>query len=189
MDLKDIFILLLVIFIFGTVIFGSLGSFFSNVNTAVADVAECVAGEEYFTVDFLQENARSISENSHLDRDFAGHSVSGRDSSGGDASVKSSFGKNNYGSESSAKDSSNKNNSGNDFSFIDNIPFIDILHPLGSSETTYEDYQIDKDTDMVDSEGNPIYLSVVSTSGGQMAPGIYEVYWSELGIINQTRIK
>ena len=113
----------------------------------------------------------------------------GRDSSGGDASVKSSFGKNNYGSESSAKDSSNKNNSGNDFSFIDNIPFIDILHPLGSSETTYEDYQIDKDTDMVDSEGNPIYLSVVSTSGGQMAPGIYEVYWSELGIINQTRIK
>ena len=87
MDLKDIFILLLVIFIFGTVIFGSLGSFFSNVNTAVADVAEGVAGEEYFTVDFLQENARSISENSHLDRDFAGHSVSGRDSSGGDASV------------------------------------------------------------------------------------------------------
>ena len=40
----------------------------------------------------------------------------------------------------------------------------------------------------MDSEGNPIYLTIISTSGGQMDPGIYEVYWSALGPINQTRI-
>ena len=57
-----------------------------------------------------------------------------------------------------------------------------------SSSVKYDDYQRDYMTDMVDSAGNPIYLSIVSTSGGQMDPGIYQVYWSALGPINQTRI-
>ena len=213
MDLKDILIVFIVILIFGTVIFGSIGSFFSHVNTAVADVAEGVASEEAFTVDFLQENARSISNGEHLDRDFSESTSSGHSGSSGSASSRSSSSGGDSGSLSSGgylsdrfvssedtssksgsgKDASgnslDKNNSDDGFSFIDNIPFIDILHPMGSSKTTYEDYQVDKDTDMVDSEGNPIYLSVVSTSGGQMEPGIYEIYWSKLGIINQTRIK
>ena len=58
----------------------------------------------------------------------------------------------------------------------------------GGGGVVYEDYQHDYETGLVDSEGNPIYLTIVSTSGGQMDPGIYEVYWSALGPINQTRI-
>ena len=54
--------------------------------------------------------------------------------------------------------------------------------------TSYEDYQQDYMTDMVDEYGKPIYLSIVSTKGGQSEPGIYEVYWSENGPINQTRV-
>ena len=57
-----------------------------------------------------------------------------------------------------------------------------------SSDVKYEDYQKDYETGMNDSDGNPIYLSIVSTNGGQMEPGIYEVYWSVNGPINQTRI-
>ena len=57
-----------------------------------------------------------------------------------------------------------------------------------SEEIIYGDWQKDQETGMLDVEGNPIYVSIVSSSGGQMDPGIYEVYWSELGPINQTRI-
>ena len=53
----------------------------------------------------------------------------------------------------------------------------------------YEDYQINYETDMVDEEGNPVILSIVSTSGNQSEPGVYKVYWSKLGVINQTKIK
>ena len=64
---------------------------------------------------------------------------------------------------------------------------------LGSSDSSssnhdYEEYQNDYETGMVDSDGNPIYLSVISTNGGQMEPGIYEVYWSANGQINQTKV-
>ncbi len=57
-----------------------------------------------------------------------------------------------------------------------------------SSKVGYDDYQRDYKTDMRDSNGNSIYLSIISTSGGQMEPGIYQVYWSSDGQINQTRI-
>jgi len=57
------------------------------------------------------------------------------------------------------------------------------------SPEKYDDYQINYTTDMVDEEGNPIILSIVSTSGNQFSPGIYKVYWSKLGVINQTKIK
>ena len=57
------------------------------------------------------------------------------------------------------------------------------------SQDEYGDYQINYTTDLVDEEGNPIILSVVSSSGGQIAPGVYEVYWSKLGVINQTKIR
>ena len=53
---------------------------------------------------------------------------------------------------------------------------------------SYDDWQEDQQTNMVDDDGNPIYLSIISTSGGQMDPGIYQVYWSGNGPINQTRI-
>ena len=53
----------------------------------------------------------------------------------------------------------------------------------------YEDYQINYETDIVDEEGNPVILSIVSTSGNQSEPGVYKVYWSKLGVINQTKIK
>ena len=41
----------------------------------------------------------------------------------------------------------------------------------------------------LDSNGNPIYLSVISSDGGDMEPGVYEVYWSKSGVINQTRVR
>lgn len=53
----------------------------------------------------------------------------------------------------------------------------------------YEDYQINYETDIVDEEGNPVILSIVSTSGNQSESGVYKVYWSKLGVINQTKIK
>ena len=52
----------------------------------------------------------------------------------------------------------------------------------------YDDWQKDYDTGLVDEDGNPIYRSVISTSGGQNDPGIYEAYWSANGPINETRI-
>ena len=56
-------------------------------------------------------------------------------------------------------------------------------------DKVYENYKVDKSTGMVDSNGNPIYLSVISSDGGDMEPGVYEVYWSKSGVINQTRVR
>ena len=56
------------------------------------------------------------------------------------------------------------------------------------SSSEYDDWQKDYETGMVDEDGNPIYKSVISTSGGQLEPGIYETYWSANGPINQTKI-
>ena len=52
----------------------------------------------------------------------------------------------------------------------------------------YDDWQKDYETGLFDEDGNPIYRSVISTSGGQYEPGIYEAYWSANGPINETRI-
>lgn len=52
----------------------------------------------------------------------------------------------------------------------------------------YDNWQKDYETGLYDEDGNPIYRSVFSTSGGQYDPGIYEAYWSANGPINETRI-
>ena len=57
-----------------------------------------------------------------------------------------------------------------------------------SSPKHYDDWQKDYETGLFDEDGNPIYHSVISTSGGQYDPGIYESYWSANGPINETRI-
>ena len=62
------------------------------------------------------------------------------------------------------------------------------LSPDSSSPKHYDDWQKDYETGLYDEDGNPIYRSVMSTSGGQYEPGIYESYWSANGPINETRI-
>ena len=57
-----------------------------------------------------------------------------------------------------------------------------------ASPKHYDDWQKDYETGLYDEDGNPIYRSVMSTSGGQYDPGIYETYWSANGPINETRI-
>ena len=57
-----------------------------------------------------------------------------------------------------------------------------------TSPKHYDDWQKDYETGLYDEDGNPIYRSVISTSGGQYDPGIYECYWSANGPINETRI-
>ena len=52
----------------------------------------------------------------------------------------------------------------------------------------YSDWQQDYETGTYDEDGNPIYRSVASTSGGQNSPGIYETYWSANGPISEQRI-
>ena len=39
-----------------------------------------------------------------------------------------------------------------------------------------------------DADGNPIYRTVSSTSGGENPAGIYETYWSAAGPISEERI-
>lgn len=57
-----------------------------------------------------------------------------------------------------------------------------------SSQKKYDDWQKDYETGEYDEDGNPIYRSVISTSGGQSEPGIYESYWSANGPISEERI-
>ena len=57
-----------------------------------------------------------------------------------------------------------------------------------SSQKKYDDWQKDYETGEYDEDGNPIYRSVISTSGGQSEPGIYESYWSASGPISEKRI-
>lgn len=57
-----------------------------------------------------------------------------------------------------------------------------------NSPKHYDDWQKDYETGEYDEFGSPIYRSVISTSGGQNEPGIYEAYWSENGPISEKRI-
>ena len=57
-----------------------------------------------------------------------------------------------------------------------------------SSPKQYDDWQKDYETGEYDEDGNPIYRSVISTSGGQSEPGIYETYWSANGPISEEKI-
>ena len=132
MTAKDILILILIVALFGTLIFGSLGNFFGAISTAFSGVSDTV------------DNTGGYVSDGGYSKGIASDASSSGSSSGGSSGSKSSSG--------------------------------------------YEDYQYDYETNMTDAKGNMIYLSIVSTSGGQMEPGIYQVYWSALGVINQTRI-
>ena len=58
----------------------------------------------------------------------------------------------------------------------------------GSNSGGYGDWQEDYETGTFDEDGNPIYRSVVSTSGGENPAGIYETYWSAAGPLSEERI-
>ena len=60
--------------------------------------------------------------------------------------------------------------------------------PKTATSKTYSDWQEDYETGRYDEDGNPIYRSIMSTSGGQYEPGIYESYWSANGPISERRI-
>ena len=156
-----IYYIILLIVIVGGVLFGTVGNFLGTIASVGNGISDAVSGSEGYV--------------------YKGGSISGVASSVGNVSSAISNTNNtvananngnsadvNRGGGSSSGDSSKSSSSG--------------------GGVVYEDYQHDYETGLVDSEGNPIYLTIISTSGGQMEPGIYEVYWSALGPINQTRI-
>jgi len=213
MDLKDIIIILLIICIFGTLIFGSLGSFFNHVGEFVGHVSNGAgATNDKFSVDYLEgKSPNSPSKLSQSDglnnqKDYSvvdgsnssksSASNSGDASSGSSQSQSKSF--ENYlgissdksgssGSGSSGSGSSKGGNNVYPHNISKNISNITNKTDTNITEK-YIDYQINFTTNMSDSENNPIIRSIVSTSGGMVEPGIYEVFWSKLGVINQTRI-
>ena len=103
----------------------------------------------------------SVGNNTHTN---ATNPASGGSSSNGGSDSAGS------GSSSSA-DGSNSNNGGG-----------------SNSGNGYSDWQQDYETGTYDADGNPIYRTVASTSGGQNSPGIYESYWSANGPISEQRI-
>ena len=191
--IKDIIIILLIITIFGAVLFGSLGNFLGVINGMVTGITDTVTQNEgyvyrggYITVEVPDSSVGTTyypsadssgsggsdsasSSYGHSTDNNAGYSGgSGQSSSGGSGQSSSGGSGQSSGGSSDGGSSSGDSNS--------------------SQDNKYEDFQNDYVTDMVDEEGNPIILSIISTSGGQMEPGIYQVYWSALGPINQTRI-
>ena len=144
MSLKDFVILLLIICIFGSILFGSVSGFFGYVSSIFDNVADGIDTTEGYVY-----RGGPISSDQFVDSSGSGGS----------------------GSSSGSGGSGSGSGSGS-----------------GGSSHEYGDWQKDYMTNMTDSEGNPIWLSIVSTSGGQLEPGIYEVYWSSLGPINQTRV-
>ena len=205
MGLKDLIILMLLICLIGGVIFGSLGNFFGLISGLTGDMASISNGNYVYSggnvselieqgnnnhafinpqdTASYKESAHSISEDGALesqDSEVASSSSSdgGSQGSGVVSSSSSDGGSQEVSSNPSGSQSSISVNSSSDVGSVTNY----------SEEIIYGDWQKDQETGMLDVEGNPIYVSIVSSSGGQMDPGIYEVYWSELGPINQTRI-
>ena len=64
-----------------------------------------------------------------------------------------------------------------------------LIDSFNSNSNNYDNHRVDYETGMYDSEGNPIILSEISSNGSDLDPGVYMVYWSKLGVINQTRIE
>ena len=287
MDLKDIVILLLIICIFGTLIFGSLGSFFYHVGEFMGHASNGAgATTDKFSVEYLegkspdspsrnsqpndvnnqkdysvvdgsdsskssssQNNVASSESSQGESKSFEKYlgisnaSSKGSDSSGGSSGGSGSSNVSSGASGGSSNASSNplgsisnglsngfksvgeilgihndnptssggsgsskgennihphnisKNTSSITNNTINNtvinhtdINYTDVNHTDVNKTTKYVDYQINYTTNMFDSQNNPIIRSIVSTSGGMVEPGIYEVYWSKLGVINQTRI-
>ena len=196
---------MLLICLIGGVIFGSLGNFFGLISGLTGDVASISNGNYVYSggnvselieqgnnnhafinpqdTASYKESVHSISEDGALesqDSEVASNQSSdgGSQGSGVVSSSSSDGGSQEVSSNPSGSQSSISVNSSSDVGSVTNY----------SEEIIYGDWQKDQETGMLDVEGNPIYVSIVSSSGGQMDPGIYEVYWSELGPINQTRI-
>lgn len=169
MSIKDIIIIILIIFLIGAVLFGSLGNFLGIISGFITGVSDSVNNSEGYVYKggYISEDSQNYLTGSDS------KSSSGSSLGASADSVEESSSQSEYNSQSSSGSSSSQSGGGSSSS---------------SSDIKYEDYQKDYETGMVDSEGNPIILSIISTSGGQMEPGIYQVYWSSAGPINQTRI-
>ena len=159
----------------GAVLFGSLGNFLGFVTGIFTGFSDTVNGNEGYVY-----NGGSIAD--YVSQGSSGNGASSNsivDGSSGNKTGSGLLGSSGSNSASS-EGSGSSGGSGGSGSSGGSTP---------SSDVVYEDYQKDYSTGMVDSEGNPIILSIVSTSGGQeLVPGIYQVYWSAAGPINQTRI-
>lgn len=169
MSIKDILILVLIIALVGAILFGSFGNFLGMMAGMMNGVSDTVSNSEGYVYrgGYIEDypGYGSSSQGSVVDG-------SGSDSSSSLGNFLSSDSGSTGSSDGSSASGSDSGNQGSS----------------SSSGVVYEDYQKDYETGMVDQEGNPIFLSIVSTSGGQMDPGIYQVYWSSLGPINQTKI-
>ena len=171
MGIKDIFIIVLIIALVGAILFGSFGNFLGMITGVMNGVSDTVSNSEGYVYRGGYIDSYPVSDSSSQGSVVDG---SGSDSSSSAGNLLSSnAGSSGYSDGSSGSSSSSGSGSQSSSS---------------SSGVVYEDYQRDYETGMVDEGGNPIYLSIVSTSGGQMDPGIYQVYWSTLGPINQTKI-
>ena len=201
MSIKDLIIIVLVILLLGAVLFGSLGNFLGSITGFLDGVSNGVSESEGYVYkggaisDFQSSLASSNSSNlntnnglSQLDANASVNDGGGSVSVNGGESSSASSGSSSGGGVSSSSASSGSSGSGGVSSGSGSSGGSGGSGGVVSSGVKYEDYQRDYMTDMVDSEGNPIYLSILSTSGGQLEPGIYQVYWSALGPINQTRI-
>lgn len=162
MSIKDIIILILAIVLVGAILFGSLGNFLGVINGVMDGVTNTVNSNEGYVYNGGPIDSLSSEDSDSSDSSIVDGSTSSSSGNGGLLGMGSGSDDTNQGSSSSSSSS--------------------------SSDVKYEEYQKDYETGMVDSQGNPIYLSIVSTNGGQMEPGIYQVYWSSEGPINQTRI-
>ena len=108
------------------------------------------------------------------------HSVATNNTTNLNSSSHGVNGSNGAGSGASTSDSSSSSNNGGSGSNGGSNS--------GSGSGEYSDWQEDYDTGAVDEDGNPIYRSVVSTSGGENPAGVYEYYWSAAGPISEERI-
>ena len=180
MSIKDIIIIILIIFLIGAVLFGSLGNFLGIISGFITGVRDSVNNNEGYVYKggYISEDSQNYLTGSDS-QSSSGSSLGASADSVEDSSSQSEYNSQSssgrsLGSSSDSSEGSSSQSEGGSSS--------------DSSDRNYEDYQKDYETDMVDSEGNPIMLSIISTSGGQMEPGIYQVYWSSAGPINQTRI-
>ena len=165
MGFKDFIIVLLFIVIICGILFGSIGNFLGSISGVITGISDSVNSNEGYVYrgGLISDSISSSNTNS------SGSALSSSGSAAYNSTSKSV-----YNSASNSVSGSSRSSSGGSES--------------SSSSVVYEDYQRDYETGMVDEAGNPIYLSIVSSSGGQMDPGIYQVYWSALGPINQTKI-
>ena len=182
MDFKDLIIILLLVVIVGGILFGTVGNFLGTIASVGNGISDAVSGSEGYvykggSISGVASSAGNVS--SAISNTTAANVNSGNNTGG--SSVAGS-------SDVSGASSSSSGGGGSSSWWGGNSGDGGAGSRKGGGGVVYEDYQHDYETGLVDSEGNPIYLTIISTSGGQMDPGIYEVYWSALGPINQTRI-